>query len=86
MKLLIRNISRDTTESALNELFSEFGAVQSCNLVMDKQTGKSKGFAFVEMPKGGEAKVAMSKLNNTTLDGAVLRVKKAEQKPNDAKQ
>lgn len=81
MKLLIRNLSRSTTEAALTALFREFGAVQSCSLIIDKESGKSKGFAFVEMPKVGEAKVAISKLNNTELDGLTLRVKKAESKP-----
>ena len=51
MKLLIRNLDRETTETALKELFQEFGTVQSCNLVMDKDSGASKGFGFIEMPK-----------------------------------
>jgi RNA recognition motif-containing protein len=46
---------------------------------MDKATGKSKGFAFVEMPKVGEAKIAIGKLNNMELEGSKIRVKKAEQ-------
>jgi len=51
MKLLIRNLSRSTTEEELKALFEEYGRVQSCDLVLDKTTGDSKGFAFVEMPK-----------------------------------
>jgi len=77
MKLLIRNLSRSTTENALFELFADIGPVQSCNLVLDKETGKSKGFAFVEMPKVGDAKIAINKLNNSELDGSKIRVKKA---------
>ena len=56
MKLLIRNLSRSTTEEELKVLFEEYGTVQSCDLVLDKTTGDSKGFAFVQMPKSGEAK------------------------------
>ncbi|MBO1256480.1 RNA-binding protein [Alteromonas sp. 5E99-2] len=78
MKLLIRNLSRSTTQESLLTLFSEFGAVQSCSLVLDKDTGKSKGFGFVEMPKIGDAKVAIAKLNNSEFEGAKLRVKKAQ--------
>ena len=86
MKLLVRNLSRTTTEEAIHALFSAIGAVQSCNLIIDKATGKSKGFAFVEMPKVGEAKIAISKLNNSDLDGSKLRVKKAEDKPSPAQE
>lgn len=78
MKLLIRNLSRSTTEEELNVLFEEYGTVQSCDLVLDKATGGSKGFAFVEMPKPGEAKVAMKNLNNKNVSGNKIRVKKAE--------
>ena len=85
MKLIIRNLDRTTTEESLNALFTDIGLVQSCNLVMDKATGKSKGFAFVEMPKVGEAKIAIGKLNNMELDGSKIRVKKAEQAPAKSK-
>ena len=80
MKLLIRNLDRATTEKELNDLFQEFGTVQSCNLVMDKGTGESKGFGFVEMPKTGEAKAAIKNLNNQTVGDNKIRVKKAEDK------
>jgi RNA recognition motif-containing protein len=69
-----------TTEQEINELFKKFGAVQSCNLVIDKTTGKSKGFAFVEMPKPGDAKAAVKTLNGNTLAGNIIRVKKATAK------
>jgi len=78
MKLLVRNLARTTTEQELKTIFTAFGVVQSCDLVLDKATGKSKGFAFVEMPKVGEAKVAISKLNNKDIAGNKIRVKKAE--------
>ena len=78
MKLLIRNINRDTTETELRALFEPFGVVQSCNLVMDKNTGTSKGFGFVEMPKQGDAKAAMKSLNGKDIAGNKIRVKKAD--------
>ncbi len=81
MKLLIRNLARTTTEAELCALFEAHGHVQSCDLVMDKQSGLSKGFGFVEMPKQGEAKVAMQNLNGSEIAGAKIRVKRAEAKP-----
>ncbi len=78
MKLLIRNLDRLTTEEELKGLFQEFGAVQSCNLVIDRDSGESKGFGFIEMPKSGEAKSAMKNLNNKTIGSNKIRVKKAE--------
>ncbi len=80
MKLLIRNLTRNTTEAELKSLFTPFGKVQSCTLVLDKDTGISKGFGFVEMPKIGEAKVAMKTLNGQAMGNSKIRVKKAEQK------
>ena len=79
MKLLIRNLSRSITEVELREMFESYGTVQSCALVMDKETGKSKGFGFVEMPKVGEAKSAMKNLNGKDIEGNRIRVKKSEQ-------
>ena len=81
MKLIIRNLHRDTKEAQLRSLFEAHGDVQSCDLVMDKDTGGSKGFGFVEMPKQGEAKAAMKNLNQKEIDGSKIRVKKAEPKP-----
>ncbi len=80
MKLLIRNLDRLTTEDELKGLFQEFGAVQYCNVVLDLESGKSKGFAFIEMPKSGEAKAAIKNLNNKTIGSNKIRVKKAEDK------
>lgn len=82
MKLLIRNLARTTTEAQLLAMFQEHGTVQSCSLVIDKETGTSKGFGFVEMPKPGEAKAAIKTLNGMEVDGSKLRVKKDESKKN----
>lgn len=84
MKLLIRNLDRTTTEEELHSLFKEHGTVQFCNLVLDKVSGRSKGFAFVEMPKAGEAKVAMKTLNNMLIGENRIRVKRAEEKKEEA--
>ncbi len=80
MKLLIRNLDRNTSEVELQKLFAAHGTVQSCTLVMDQQSGLSKGFGFVEMPKAGEAKIAMKQLNGKTIAGQTIRVKKADAK------
>ena len=80
MKLLIRNLARTTTESALRTMFEVHGTVQSCALVMDRETRSSKGFAFIEMPKQGDAKAAMKNLNGKDVDGNKIRVKKTESK------
>jgi RNA recognition motif-containing protein len=84
MKLLVRNLNRSTTEAELRALFAAHGTIQSCTLVMDKVTGASKGFGFVEMPKPGDAKAAMKSLNGKDLGGSKIRVKKAEDKPDAA--
>lgn len=80
MKLLVRNLDRSVSEVELKSLFQEYGSVQSCNLVMDKVTGESKGFGFVEMPKVGEAKAAIKNLNYKMVGESKVRVKKAEDK------
>lgn len=79
MKILVRNLARSTTEAELLDMFSDYGTVQSCALVMDKITGSSKGFGFVEMPKLGDAKAAIKNLNGKDVAGNRIRVKKAEQ-------
>jgi RNA recognition motif-containing protein len=78
MKILVRNLSRETTQAELLALFRAYGDVQYCNLVMDKVTGKTKGFGFVEMPRAGEARAAIKSLNYQEVGGNRIRVKKAE--------
>jgi len=80
MKLLIRNLPRTTTEAELRAMFEPHGIVQSCSLVMDKKTGVSKGFGFIEMPRQGDAKAAVKTLNGRDVAGSKIRVKKAESK------
>ncbi|MFC4699038.1 RNA recognition motif domain-containing protein [Glaciecola siphonariae] len=83
MKILVRNLARTTGEAALEAAFAEFGSVQACNLVMDTDTGTSKGFGFVDMPKASEAKAAIQALNYKKIDGNKIRVKKVEPKSNN---
>jgi len=78
MKLMARNLSRETTEAELRTFFEVHGSVTSCDLVLDKATGKSKGFGFVEMPKTLEARMAIKALNNKKVAGSVIRVKEVD--------
>jgi len=75
MNILVRNLSRETTEDELWRLFLPFGKVRSLTLVMDPLTGKSKGFGFVDMPKEIEAMAAIGKLNGSEVRGEKIRVK-----------
>lgn len=77
MKLLVRNLSRSTTEQEIRILFTAHGAVTKCDLVLDQVTGKSKGFAFVEMPNDKEAKLALAALHESKLANNRIRVKVA---------
>jgi RNA recognition motif-containing protein len=78
MKIIVRNLSRETKQAELLAMFEAYGDVQYCTLIMDKATGKSKGFGFVEMPRAGEARAAIKALNYQDIDGNRIRVKKAE--------
>ena len=78
MKLLVRNLSRSTTEEEIRILFSEHGKVTTCDLVLDQITAKSKGFAFVEMPNEGEAKKALAGLHEVRVAKNRIRVKIAQ--------
>jgi RNA recognition motif-containing protein len=78
MKLLARNLTRSITENEIRELFENYGMVESCDLVLDKSTRKSKGFAFVEMPNTDEANKAIKELNGKKVVNHQIRVKLAE--------
>lgn len=77
MILLIRNLDRSITKDALLALLSKFGRVLSCDLVLDQQTGQSKGFAFAEFQSAAQATVAIKELNGKKLGSLALRVKRA---------
>ncbi|MGL6260068.1 RNA recognition motif domain-containing protein [Vibrio sp. WXL103] len=78
MKLLVRNLARTTTEHEIRVLFSAHGSVTECNLVLDQETGLSKGFAFVEMPDQDEANEALQSLNLSKVAKNTIRVKVAQ--------
>ena len=80
MKILVRNLERSITEQELLELFQPFGQVESCVLVLDPASGKSKGFGFVEMTYAREAIKAIKGLNTLKVKGMGIRVKPAEDK------
>jgi|SRR5437870_2264193 len=76
-KLYVGNLSFNTTENELQELFSQAGTVQEVSLMQDKFTGKSRGFAFVTMGSDEDAQNAISKLNGQTVEGRALTVNEA---------
>jgi RNA recognition motif-containing protein len=77
MNIYVGNLSFRTSEDNLNDLFAQFGEVSSCKIIMDKFTGKSKGFAFIEMSSDDEGKASIEALNNQDLDGRPLVVNEA---------
>ena len=76
-KLYCGNLSYDTTEASLSEAFGAFGEVISVNMITDRMTGRSKGFAFVEMAEDNAAQEAINQLNGQELDGRTLKVAEA---------
>jgi len=79
-KLFVGNLSYDTSEDALKELFSEAGEVESAVIITDKMSGRSKGFAFIEMAKEEDAEKAVEMLNGKEIDGRSLTVNEARPK------
>ena len=77
-KLYVGNLSFETTENQITDLFSQSGKVTSTALIQDKFTGKSRGFAFVEMSSDEEANKAIASCNGTQLDGRALTVNVAK--------
>jgi RNA recognition motif-containing protein len=78
MNIFVAKLNYDTQEDTLRDAFEEFGTVDSAKIVMDKFTGRSKGFGFVEMPNDDEAQNAINALNDTDFDGRTIVVKVAE--------
>ena len=83
MKIFVGNLSHRVTQDALQQLFETFGQVDTTEIIRDKFTGESKGFAFVEMPSKDEAQAAMSGLNGRDMDGKALTVNEARPRNND---
>lgn len=78
--LYVGNLSYTTNDQGLNEFFAQAGKVASAQVITDRQTGRSRGFAFVEMETDEDAKKAIDTLNGKELDGRPLRVNEAKPK------
>lgn len=81
MNIFVAGLPYDLDDAELEEIFEKFGKVTSAKVAMDRQTGKSRGFGFVEMPVEAEAKDAIESLNNISLGKKPLIVKAAEDRP-----
>src|SRR5271167_2967781 len=79
-KLYVGNLSYEVTDGDLEQLFAAHGAVQSAQVIMDRDTGRSKGFGFVEMKTDQEAQAAIAALNGKEVDGRALTVNEARPK------
>jgi len=77
-KLFIGGLSFSTSSDRLREMFAQAGAVESAQVVMDRETGRSRGFGFVEMATTAEAEAAVKKFNGHELDGRMLKVEHAK--------
>lgn len=79
-KIYVGNLAWGATEADLNELFSQFGSVQSTAVITDRDTGRSRGFGFVEMDDS-DANTAIAELDGHELQGRALRVNEAQGRP-----
>lgn len=77
-KLYVGNLSFNVDSNQLTDTFSEFGTVDSANVITDRDTGRSKGFAFVEMSTDGEAQTVIQKLNGMELSGRAMNISEAK--------
>jgi len=80
MNIYVSNLSFNTNDAELNELFSKFGTVSSAKVIMDRESGRSRGFGFVEMPSNDEGKDAMLGLNNKEVEGRAMSVSIAKER------
>lgn len=82
MKIYVGNLPWSMTDEALEEEFAQFGNVQSANVVMDRESGRSRGFGFVEM-SSEDGQTAIEELNNKEIGGRRLRVSQAKERPRE---
>ncbi|HUZ18435.1 MAG TPA: RNA-binding protein [Spirochaetia bacterium] len=80
-KIYVGNMNYATTEDQISELFAEFGNVVSADIIVDRFSGQSKGFGFVEMESDDDAQAAIEALNGREVDGRQLRVNEAKERP-----
>jgi len=81
MDIYVGNLPYSVTDSELQDLFSQYGEVSSARVVMDRETGRAKGFGFVEMRDSADANKAIEALNGTDMNGRALRVNESQPKP-----
>jgi len=83
MRIFVANIAFTTTEEELERLFEPYGIVDRAQIITDRDTGRSRGFGFVEMPDSAEAQAAIDGLNGTSLGGRTLTVNEARSREGD---
>ncbi|MCG8429309.1 MAG: RNA-binding protein [Chromatiales bacterium] len=86
MNIYVGNLSYRMTDDELRDTFAEFGDVASAKIIMDRESGRSKGFGFVEMPDDGQAQEAINALNDANLGGRNLRVNEARPRKDGPRQ
>ncbi len=80
MNIYIGNLSYNVTDQDLQKLFEEYGKVERSNIISDRETGRSKGFGFIEMPEQSEGQKAIEELDGQDVDGRNIRVNEARPK------
>jgi RNA recognition motif-containing protein len=80
MNIYIAGLSYNVTDADLNDLFTEYGEISSAKVITDRETGRSRGFGFVEMPNEAEGQKAIEELNGVEYDGKVISVSVARQR------
>lgn len=78
MQIYVGNMSYQTTEEGLRELFAQYGEVNSVKIITDRETGRAKGFAFVGMDDNGAASTAIEELNGQEYEGRTLKINEAK--------
>jgi len=81
MKLYVGNLSYDVTEEELKAAFQNYGTASEVKVITDRESGRSKGFGFVEIPDDEQAKKAIEELNGQELNGRAMRVSEAKERP-----
>ncbi len=85
MNIYVGQLPYSVTEEELREMFLQYGKVSSLNLIMDRYSGQSKGFGFIEMPNNSEADQAIKGLNKSMLKGREIKVNQSEERRNKKK-
>ena len=80
MNIYVGNLPFSTTDTELRELFGQHGEISSASVILDRETGRSRGFGFVEMPNDSEAETAIEALNGQDFNGRTLKINQAREK------